>query len=107
MIFSQFSFHKERVVLSLTRVFVFVCLHFCFSSSFQLFNRFTNFHKIWHERRAILGQPNLISFNFLQSVINRYGIASRYRDYATCGTIMFRSLEETRDFSFFQIIYFD
>jgi hypothetical protein len=29
----------------------------------------------------------MISFNFLQSVIKRYGITSRYRDCATCRKI--------------------
>jgi len=38
---------------------------------FQLFNQLTAFHEIWYEH-AIGNHPNLIVFNFLQSVITRW-----------------------------------
>jgi hypothetical protein len=37
-------------------------------SMFQIDNRWTDFDETWYERYAIGGHPNLVLFNFLQSV---------------------------------------
>jgi hypothetical protein len=65
---------------------------------FKVFNLFNNFHKIWHEYSTILDQTNMISFNFLQSVINIYGLASQYWDYATFRTIGASNPEKEKRF---------
>lgn len=67
-------------------------------SPFKSLIFFNNFHKIWHEYSAILDQPNMTSFNFLQSVINIYGLASQFWDYATFRTIGASNPEKEKRF---------
>jgi len=73
--FTQYTFMawcsaKAQGQLYLTLpLLLWVCIYMC---SFQLSNKEGNFYNILYEHYADIGHPNLIHFNFLQSVITTW-----------------------------------